>query len=85
MNTYKVWIAGSEDDAFFIEATSHERAAETFAEDTDVDVDRDQYFDDTGVCVLVREKSSDIVASFIVRGELTATFRTRPVDERHLT
>ena len=83
MNTYKVWIAGSEDDACFVEATSHERAAENFAEDEDVD--KDHYFTDTGVCVLVRQTSSDIVASFIVRGELTATFRTRPVDERDLT
>ena len=84
MNTYKVWTAdSSEDDACVVEATSHEHAAETFAEDENVD--RDRYFTDTGVCVLVREKSSDIVASFIVRGEVTVTFRTRPVDERDLT
>ena len=84
MNTYKVWMADSnEDDAGVVEAASHERAAEKFAEDENVD--RDHYFIDTDVCVLVRQKSSDIVASFIVRGEVTVTFRARPVDERDLT
>lgn len=80
---YKVWMEdSSEDDACDIEATSHEFAAVKFAEAKNPE--RDYCFVDRDVCVLVREKSSDIVASFLVCGEPTIEFCARLVSEEDL-
>lgn len=83
MNKYKVrmWDC-AEDDACEIEAISHDHAAVKFAEDRSQK--RGDGFVDNDVCVLVREKTSGIVASFTVCGEPTIVFRARLVNARDL-